>query len=168
MKETPEKRLPWATRRSSRRHERIIQIALLCCAAMSVFTTAGIICVLLGNAVYAPGAGTAFFERISIREFLTETRWKTVEGPGGHFGILPLLSGTLMVGLIASAVSIPAGLGAAVYMSEYAAPKERNMIKPVLEVLGRYPHRRLRILCPQGDHSMGPETSLSGLAGDSC
>jgi phosphate transport system permease protein len=139
MKETPEKRLPWATRRSSRRHERIIQIALLCCAAMSVFTTAGIICVLLGNAVYAPGAGTAFFERISIREFLTETRWKTVEGPGGHFGILPLLSGTLMVGLIASAVSIPAGLGAAVYMSEYAAPKERNMIKPVLEVLAGIP-----------------------------
>lgn len=139
MTETPRKNLPWATRRSSRRHERFIQLALLCCAAMSVFTTAGIICVLLGNAVYAPGAGTAFFERISIREFLTETRWKTVEGPDGHFGILPLLSGTLMVGLIASAVSIPAGLGAAVYMSEYAAPKERNMIKPVLEVLAGIP-----------------------------
>jgi phosphate transport system permease protein len=130
---------PWAHRRSRRVHEKLIQAALFFSAGLSVLTTAGIICVLLGNAVYAPGEGRAFFERISLWEFLTETRWKTVEGPEGHFGILPLLSGTLMVGLIASLVCIPTGLGAAVYMAEYASPRERNLIKPALEILAGIP-----------------------------
>ncbi|MFN8709501.1 MAG: phosphate ABC transporter permease subunit PstC [Planctomyces sp.] len=131
--------MPWAKSRGSRVHEKLIQVFLFFCAAISILTTAGIITVLLSNAVYAPGDGKAFFERVSLWEFLTGTHWKTVDGPEGRFGVLPLLSGTLMVGLIASCVCIPTGLGAAVYMSEYAAPGERNLIKPMLEILAGIP-----------------------------
>ncbi|HQZ68641.1 MAG TPA: phosphate ABC transporter permease subunit PstC [Planctomycetaceae bacterium] len=129
----------WAIQRGSRRHEKLIQAALFLCAALSVFTTAAIILVLLTNAVYAPGAKTAFFERVSLWEFLTDTHWKPVDGAAGRFGIIPLLSGTMMVAVIASLVSVPAGLGAAIYMSEYAAPRERELIKPFLEILAGIP-----------------------------
>jgi phosphate transport system permease protein len=129
----------WATKRISRRHEKVIQSVLFLCAALSVLTTAAIILVLLTNAVYAPGAKTAFFERVSLWEFLTSTHWKPVEGSAARFGILPLLSGTVMVAMIASLVSVPAGLGAAIYMSEYAAPRERELLKPILEILAGIP-----------------------------
>ena len=92
----------WARLRVSRRHEKFIQVLLFLCAALSVLTTAAIILVLLGNAVYAPGAKKAFFEHVSVWEFLTGTHWKPVEGESGRFGILPLLSGTVMVAVIAS------------------------------------------------------------------
>ena len=129
----------WAVQRVSRRHEKLIQAALFLCAALSVLTTAAIILVLLGNAVYAPGARNAFFEQVSLWDFLTGTHWKPVDGPAGRFGIIPLLSGTIMVAVIASLVSVPAGLGAAIYMSEYAAPREREFLKPVLEILAGIP-----------------------------
>lgn len=128
-----------AGRRSSHAREKLIHLILFCCAVISVLTTAGIIFVLLGNAVYAPGDQRAFFERVPVGEFLTGTHWKPVEGPSGAFGILPLVTGTLMVALIASAISVPTGLGAAIYMSEYAAPRERNFLKPVLELLAGVP-----------------------------
>lgn len=129
----------WASRKISRKHEKLIQAVLFNCALLSVLTTGAIIFVLLSNAVYAPGAKTAFFERVSVWEFLTGLRWKPVEGEGAHFGILPLLSGTFMVAVIASIVSVPAGLGAAVYMSEYANPRERELLKPILELLAGIP-----------------------------
>lgn len=150
-------------RRSANGHEQVIGAALLGCALISILTTVGIIVVLLGNAVYAPGERTAFFEEVSIREFLTDTRWKpeersvvevsgtndahetdqatsgTISEQRGHFGILPLLSGTLMVALIGSMVSVPIGLGAAIYLSEYAGRRERDLLKPVLEMLAGIP-----------------------------
>lgn len=129
----------WICRRILRRHERLIQGVLFLCTTLSVLTTAAIILVLLGNAIYAPGAKQAFFEQVSVSEFLTGTHWKPVEGSSGRFGILPLLCGTMMVAGIASMVSVPAGLGAAIYMSEYAAPKEREFLKPVLEILAGIP-----------------------------
>jgi phosphate transport system permease protein len=129
----------WASQRVSRRHEKLIQAALFLCAALSVLTTAAIILVLLTNAVYAPGNKTAFFERVSLWEFISGTHWKPIDGPGGKFGILPLLSGTFMVAVIASLVSVPSGLGAAIYMSEYASPREREFLKPILEVLAGIP-----------------------------
>lgn len=129
----------WASRRVFRRHEKLIKLLLFTCAALSVLTTAAIIMVLLGNAVYAPGEKTAFFERVSVGEFLTGTHWKPVDGDSGRFGILPLLCGTMMVAVIASAVSLPAGLGAAIYLSEYAGPRERNCLKPLLEILAGIP-----------------------------
>ncbi|MFM7922864.1 MAG: PstC family ABC transporter permease, partial [Planctomycetaceae bacterium] len=129
----------WAARKISRRHETLIRWVLFGCAALSVLTTAAIIFVLLSNAVYAPGAKTAFFERVSLWQFLTTARWKPTDGPGGHFGIWPLLAGTLQVAVIASLVSVPAGLGAAIYMSEYAHPRERECLKLVLEILAGIP-----------------------------
>ncbi len=132
-------RTEWSQRRKSRHHEQLIRFSLFACTLLSILTTAGIIFVLLGNAVYSPGQSQAFFERVSVREFLTGTHWKTVDGPEGRFGILPLLSGTLMVGAIASLISLPTGLGAAIYMSEYATPRERSIVKPVLEILAGIP-----------------------------
>ncbi|MEJ7590969.1 MAG: phosphate ABC transporter permease subunit PstC [Planctomycetaceae bacterium] len=129
----------WARKRVFRHHEKLIQAALFLCAALSVLTTAAIIMVLLGNAVYAPGEKKAFFEQVSLWQFLTGTHWKPVDGPAGRFGMIPLLSGTFMVALIASLVSVPTGLGAAIYMSEYAAPREREFLKPILEVLAGIP-----------------------------
>ena len=117
----------------------MIQALLFGSAVLSVLTTAGIIFVLLSNAVYAPGDAKAFFERVSVWEFLTSTHWKPVEGANASFGILPLICGTLMVALIACLISVPTGLGAAIYMSEYAAPRERSAIKPVLELLAGIP-----------------------------
>ncbi|MFM7863316.1 MAG: phosphate ABC transporter permease subunit PstC, partial [Planctomycetaceae bacterium] len=71
----------WAARKISRRHETLIRWVLFGCAALSVLTTAAIIFVLLSNAVYAPGAKTAFFERVSLWQFLTTARWKPTDGP---------------------------------------------------------------------------------------
>lgn len=129
----------WASQRVSRRHEKLIQAALFLCAALSVLTTAAIILVLLTNAVYAPGSKTAFFERVSLWEFVTGMHWKPTDDHSGRFGILPLLSGTFMVAAIASLVSVPGGLGAAIYMSEYASPREREFLKPILEILAGIP-----------------------------
>ena len=129
----------WASQRVFRYHEKLIQSVLFLCAALSVLTTAAIIMVLLGNAVYAPGEKKAFFEQVSLWQFLTGTHWKPVDGPAGRFGMIPLFSGTFMVALIASVVSVPLGLGAAIYMSEYAAPREREFLKPILEVLAGIP-----------------------------
>lgn len=129
----------WATHRVHRRHEAFIRWTLFVCAALSVLTTAAIILVLLSNAVYAPGSKVAFFERVTLWEFLTSTQWKPRDGEGGHFGIWPLLSGTFLVAFVASLVSVPAGLGAAIYMSEYAHPREREWLKPVLEILAGIP-----------------------------
>ena len=142
-------------KRNHNRRETVIQGGLFSCAIVSILTTLGIIIVLLGNAVYSPGKRTAFFEEVSVWEFLTDTRWKpeersvpatgealgaSVDGePRGHFGILPLLSGTFMVAAIASIVSVPIGLGAAIYLSEYATPNERNSLKPILEILAGIP-----------------------------
>lgn len=123
----------------SRRHEKLIRVCLFCCAALSVLTTGAIVYVLLSNAIYAPGDKTAFFERVSLTEFLTSAQWKPAEGEKGRFGIWPLLSGTMMVAVISSLVSIPAGLGAAIYMSEYAGARERQILKPVLELLAGIP-----------------------------
>lgn len=136
---TPVKLPAWASRRVSRHHEKLIRTALFLCAALSVLTTAAIILVLLTNAVYAPGAKVAFFERISVWDFLTGLHWKPVDGEAGRFGIIPLMCGTMMVAVIASLVSVPAGLGAAIYMSEYASSREREFLKPVLEVLAGIP-----------------------------
>lgn len=129
----------WTSRRVSRRGEKVIQAVLFVCAALSVLTTAAIILVLLTNAVYAPGTKKAFFEQVSLWDFLTGTHWKPVDGTAGRFGMIPLLSGTIMVAVIASLVSVPAGLGAAIYMSEYAAPREREILKPILEILAGIP-----------------------------
>jgi len=111
--------------------EKGIGISLFLCASVSVLTTLGIIGVLLFETL-------AFFREVSIVEFLTDTQW-TPLFINKHFGILPLLSGTVLVSAIAIAVALPLGLLTAVYLSEYASPRVRETVKPMLEILAGIP-----------------------------
>lgn len=120
--------------------ERLIRGLLFACAGLSVITTAAIILVLLSEAVYNP-SGTAFFQQVSAREFVTESRWTPdFEGEGQqHYGILPLFAGTMLITVISGLVGLPIGLLSAIYLSEYAAPQTRAILKPVLELLAGVP-----------------------------
>ena len=79
-----------------------------------------------------------FFREVSLVDFLTGTEWAPLFEPA-HFGVLPLIAGTLLVTAIASAVAMPFGLGAAIYLSEYAGPRVRGFLKPALELLAGIP-----------------------------
>ncbi len=114
-----------------RRSEGLIAFLLWACAAASVATTVGIVIVLLTESLQ-------FFREVSIVEFLTGTKWTPLFKPA-HFGILPLLCGTMLVTVGAVLVAGPIGLGTAVYLSEYASPALRGVVKPVLEVLAGIP-----------------------------
>jgi len=111
--------------------ERVVQVLLLLCALVSVFTTIGIIIVLLIQAI-------DFFREVPVWKFLTDTQWTPLFAEQ-HFGILPLLSGTMLTSFIALLVSVPLGLIIAIYLSEYAAPSVRKVVKPFLEVLAGIP-----------------------------
>jgi len=91
-----------------------------------------------GTQALAHEAGSAISvgAKVSPLEFLTSTRWLP---QAGQFGILPLLSATLITSLIAMLVAIPVGLGAAIYISEYASPQRRAVLKPILEILAGVP-----------------------------
>jgi phosphate transport system permease protein len=112
-------------------NERLIQAFLFLCGILSIFTTAGIISVLIGETI-------EFFQVVPLSAFLTETEWTplfTIK----HFGILPLLSGTLLVALGAMLIALPVGLLSAIYLSEYAPDRMRRIIKPILEILAGIP-----------------------------
>ena len=109
--------------------ERVIKALLAACAYLSIFTTFGIVIVLFEETL-------RFFLDVSIVEFLTSTRW---DPPGGDFGILPLVYGTLMATVIAIAVALPVGLLTAIYLSEYAPTLLRRWLKPALEILAGVP-----------------------------
>lgn len=111
--------------------DKIVPILLFLCAAISVLTTIGIVYTLLTETIN-------FFRTIPIGEFLTGTKWSPLIEPKS-FGILPLLSGTLLVTLIAIVVAVPIGLASAIYLSEYAPERVRKIVKPVLEVLAGVP-----------------------------
>jgi phosphate transport system permease protein len=120
--------------------EKLIRWSLLLCASLSILTTIGILYVLFSNAVYSPfQETTAFFQEVSLIDFLTDTRWTPQYEDDRHFGILPLLIGTLKVTGIAAMIGLPIGLAGAIYLSEYASPRMRNLIKPTLEVLAGIP-----------------------------
>lgn len=114
-----------------RGRERLIHGVLFACGALSIFTTAGIVAVLIFETA-------AFFREVSIVEFLTDTQW-TPLFVEKHFGILPLLNATLLISCGAMAVALPLGLGSAVYLNEYAPSRVRAVLKPLLEVLAGIP-----------------------------
>lgn len=111
--------------------ERAILVLLALAASVSIFTTVGIVVVLFAEAAQ-------FFRDVSLVEFLTSSRWTPLLRPQ-HFGILPLVCGTLWVAVGAGMVAIPIGLATAIYLSEYSSPRLREVIKPVLEVLAGIP-----------------------------
>jgi len=111
--------------------EKIIEGILLLSAAVSILTTVGILWVLLSES-------SVFFTKVSIWDFLTDTQWTPLFADK-HFGIMPLVAGTMLTSLIAIAVALPIGLTIAVYLNEYAPKGFRKFIKPILEILAAIP-----------------------------
>ena len=111
--------------------ERLIEGLLLCAAAVSVLTTLGIVYVLVSESFH-------FFQSVSIVDFLTDTQW-TPLFDDAHFGIMVLVSGTVVSSFVALAVAIPMGTVIAIYLSEFANSKVREVAKPILELLGGIP-----------------------------
>jgi len=111
--------------------ERIIERLLFLAAALGVLTTFGIIAVLAFETF-------EFFLQVSPIEFLTGTRWSALIKPQS-WGVLALVSGTLLVAMIALVIAIPLGLLAAVLLAEYATPRVRTVVKPILETIAGVP-----------------------------
>ncbi|NJL92536.1 MAG: phosphate ABC transporter permease subunit PstC [Anaerolineae bacterium] len=126
--------------------ETIIQSILFFCGAVSILTTVGITIVLAQQSLRfftedactnRIGTGNEITcTQVSIVEFFTSTTW---EPTILEFGILPLLNATIGVALIGTLVAFPLGLGAAIYLSEYASPRVRSILKPILEILAGIP-----------------------------
>ena len=114
-----------------RRSEKVIEVVMILCSLVSVLTTVGIILVLSVDTI-------KFFKEVSIIAFLTDTQW-TPLFEDKHFGILPLLSGTLLTTFIAIMLAVPVGITIAVYLNEYASKKFTSIVKPILEVLAAIP-----------------------------
>ena len=114
-----------------KRFEFLIEWALFLCALLSIGTTAGIILVLAVETF-------AFLREVPITDFLFGTEWTPLFATP-RFGVLPLVSGTVLVSAIAMLVALPTGLLSAIYLSEYADHRVRRVIKPVLEILAGVP-----------------------------
>jgi phosphate transport system permease protein len=114
-----------------KRFERLIEWALLACALVSIATTAGIVVVLAAETL-------AFLREVPLAEFLFGTEWTPLFAVP-RFGVLPLVAGTVLVSGVAMIVALPLGLLSAIYLSEYARPRTRRVIKPVLEILAGVP-----------------------------
>lgn len=117
--------------KKSRRGEKFIETVLLACGMLSVFTTVGIIGVLLFETI-------GFFKEVSIIEFLTGKEW-TPLFVKKHFGVLPLVAGTALTSAIAISVAGPLGILTAIFLSEYASTSLRQILKPILEILAGVP-----------------------------
>jgi phosphate transport system permease protein len=111
--------------------ERLIHASLLVCAFLSVGTTLAIVVALLEPTI-------EFFQDVTLREFFTGTEWAPLFADP-KFGVLPLMTATLTTTAVALTVALPFGLGSAIYLSEYATPRVRGVVKPTLEVLAGIP-----------------------------
>ena len=120
-----------ARRRSRHIRERVIEFILFLAALVSVATTVAIVLVLLTESFF-------FFTKVSLWDFLTDTQWTPLFADP-HYGILPLLSGTLVSSIVALSVAIPLGTVIAIYLSEFAPFSLREVAKPFLELLGGVP-----------------------------
>jgi phosphate transport system permease protein len=122
----------------TRARELAVRFVLLGCALASVLTTVGIIYVLVTEALVAIPPEKAFFQEVSPVKFFTDTQW-TPQYEDKHFGILPLFAGTMLVAGIAAVIGLPIGLAGSIYLSEYASPRTRNIVLPILEILAGIP-----------------------------
>lgn len=111
--------------------EKLIESFLLLCGLITVLTTIAIIYVLAVQTV-------EFFKVVSLVDFFTDTEWTPLFSEK-HFGILPLVTGTLLTTLIAVGIALPVGLTIAIYLNEYAHRKFRTTVKPMLEILAAIP-----------------------------
>jgi phosphate transport system permease protein len=119
--------------------ERIVQVSLFACSCIAIFTTIGIVLSVLFEAV-------RFFQAVSPLEFLLGLKWSPQMairgdqvGASGAFGAVPVFLGTALISAIAMAVAVPIGLMSAIYLSEYAPPRFRDVAKPLMEILAGIP-----------------------------
>lgn len=119
--------------------EKCLQVFLMFCSMLAILTTAGIVLSVLFEAI-------RFFQIIPVTDFLFGTEWSPQialradqQGASGAFGAIPLFTGTLMISFIAMCIAAPIGLMSAIYLAEYASPRVRNVVKPVLEILAGIP-----------------------------
>jgi phosphate transport system permease protein len=124
---------------SPRYGEKLIFALLAGCALLSVVTTTAIVIALIGPTI-------GFFGDVPVFDFLFGTEWSPAFEPPS-FGVVPLVVGTLMVALWGMIFAIPIGLGAAIYLSEYANPRVRKVVKPVLEILAGIPTVAIGFFC---------------------
>ena len=115
----------------TRTGEKVMEGLMMACSLVTILTTLSIIGVLLIDSV-------RFFSEVPLWDFLTDTQWTPLFADK-HFGILPLLSGTLLTTTIAVLVAVPLGLVIAIYLNEYASTRFTAIVKPVLEVLAAVP-----------------------------
>ncbi len=111
--------------------ENIIEKLLFFCSFITILTTIGIVFILLFQTI-------GFFKEVSFYDFITDTEWTPLFSEK-HFGILPLLSGTLLISFIALMFALPIGLSIAIYLNEFAPKSFRKTIKPMLELLAAVP-----------------------------
>ncbi len=123
--------MPHRRRRLRHLRDSLIRFFLALCAFLSIFTTIGIVAVLIFET-------WGFFQEVSLLEFVTSTQWTPLFSEK-HFGIAPLLAGTIEVTAGAMFLALPVGLISAIYLSEYAPDRARRTIKPFLEVLAGIP-----------------------------
>jgi len=120
-----------SVRRTQRLRERTIELRLFLAALSSVAITAGIVGILIWESI-------PFFSKVSLGEFLTDPLWTPLFSDP-HYGILPLVTGTLVTSAVALLVAVPLGTVAAIYLSEYAPHRVREVVKPTLELLTAVP-----------------------------
>lgn len=125
--------------RTRNRVEKVVSVFLVACSTMAIFTTVGIVLSLLFESI-------RFFNAVPITDFLFGLHWSPQiamrsdqVGSSGAFGAVPLFAGTLLISFIAMVVAVPLGLLSAIYMAEYANPRFRAIVKPLLEVLAGIP-----------------------------
>lgn len=111
--------------------DRLVETVLLLAGLVAVFTTLAIVAILLMES-------SAFFEHVSLKDFLTDTLWTPLFADA-HYGIAPLVAGTLTTTLVALVVAVPLGTVIAIYLSEFAPSRVRETVKPILELIGAVP-----------------------------
>lgn len=114
-----------------RTKEKLIEWVMMACSFITILTTISIIIILAVDTF-------KFFGEVSVINFFTDTQWTPLFSEK-HFGILPLLAGTLLTTTIAVALAVPVGLTIAIYLNEYASPRFTSIVKPILEILAAIP-----------------------------
>jgi phosphate transport system permease protein len=127
------------TLRARNKVESMTKVLMVLCSTIAIFTTIGIVLSVLFEAI-------RFFKLVPISDFLFGLKWSPQMairpgqvGASGSFGVIPLLVGTMLISFVAMLVAVPVGLMSAIYMSEYAAPRFRGVVKPMLEILAGIP-----------------------------
>jgi phosphate transport system permease protein len=121
----------FASLRYRKLRDRLVELVLLAAGLVAVFTTVAIVVILVYES-------SSFFEHVSIKDFLTDTMWTPLFADA-RYGILPLVAGTVTTTFVGLAVAIPLGTIIAIYLSEYAPHRLREVVKPLLELLGAVP-----------------------------